>query len=134
ALQPHSAAGTLFAPPVRSPACLTCPQFCEWAGSPFVGSVLSVPSPLSVYHCRSSCPEYAHGELPCTVLSLPLPVISPANAALVPRAITAITKTALTTSRSICPALLVSSAPERVPHRRYVISSRKAKSSVLASR
>ena len=42
ALQPHSAAGTLFAPPVRPVSCLTCPQFCEYAGSPRVGSVRSV--------------------------------------------------------------------------------------------
>src|SRR4051812_14414538 len=59
-----------------------CPQFCECAGSPFVGSDLRVVSLSSVYHCRSSCPEKAHGELPFTAFSVPFPVISPAKAAL----------------------------------------------------
>jgi hypothetical protein len=40
------------------------------------GSDSAVESESSVYHCLSSCPEYAHGELPCTVFNCPFPVVS----------------------------------------------------------
>src|SRR4029453_10724509 len=111
ALQPHGKpkASVEFAPPVAPVAALTCPQFCECAGSPFVGSAFSVASLSSVYHCRSSCPEKAHGELPLTGFSFPLPVISPAKAALAPRARTVAAANALTNSR--IPSPLVSWAP-----------------------
>jgi hypothetical protein len=46
-----------------------------------------VVSESSVYHCLSSCPDYAHGELPCTVFNCPFPVISPALAVLATNAI-----------------------------------------------
>src|SRR3954449_5106759 len=101
ALQPHSASGTLFAPPVRPVASFVCPQFCVRAGSPLTGFSSRILSESSVYHWRSSCPEYAQGELPCTVFSWPLPVISPASAPLVPRAIVAATAIAAKSLRFI---------------------------------
>src|SRR5262245_4449201 len=80
ALQPQSRA-VEFAPPVRPRACFVCPQFCECAGTPLIGFATGTSSASVVYHCRSSCPENAQGELPFTCFSVPLPVISPANAA-----------------------------------------------------
>src|SRR6187200_2589686 len=85
-LQPQSQAGTEFAPPVTPwvGSCLTWPKFCECGPTPF--------SPPGRY-CRSSCPEYAQGELPFTPLNVPLPVTSPANAGLAVKAVTAATQT-----------------------------------------
>src|SRR3954465_3660622 len=59
------------------------PQFCAWPGTPFTGFARRVVSLSSVYHWRSSCPEKAQKDRPLTSLRVPLPVISPANTALV---------------------------------------------------
>ena len=104
-----------FAPPRWPPAALTiCPQDCECAGSPLIGFGFSVVFASVVYHCRSSCPENAQGELACTAFSVPLPVISPANAALVARAIMAATATAATSARRVRSNIWVLSKSHRV--------------------
>ncbi len=56
------------------------PQFWEWPGTPLTGFSSRTLSPSSVNHWRSSWPENAQNEWPWTVLSLPLPVTSPASA------------------------------------------------------
>jgi hypothetical protein len=69
---------------------------------------MAVAAPVD---CRDG-PEYAHGEFPCTVLSVPLPVISPADAVLATKAIVAAAATTAMSNRMFrLPCLAAANPP-----------------------